>query len=175
MWFMKMDMAVGGSCYYQEIFSASGIWLEPTACWDLIVYLRHQAFTVGTSLSLWRESTAFPGFPLPNHFPGWLCHVRKVLRWREPGFILNFWLFWQGFPGRVQPVCLGDTCSHQKGGDTSQVPSDSSVPCLTGCSQVMRFKMPLGNHLKSPSHGVGSLCELRAVSVQHQMGSISVF
>ena len=60
-------------------------------------------------------------------------------------------------------MCLGDTCSHQKGGDNSQVPSDSSGPCLTGCSQGMRFKMPLGNPLKAPSHGVGSRYELRAV------------
>ena len=159
----------------KEIFSASVMLKETTACWDLIVYLRDQAFTVGTSFSLWRENTAFPVFPLPNHKPGWLWRVRKGLRCREPGFIFSFWLSWEGFPGRVQPVCLGDTCSHQKWGDNSQMPSDSSGPCLTGCSQGMRFKMPLGNHLKAPSHGVGSRCELRAVSVHHQMGSISVF
>ena len=159
----------------KEAFSASVIWQEPTACWDSIVYLGDQSFTVGTSLSLWRESMAFPVFSLPNHFPGWLCCVRKGLGCREPEFILSFWLSWEGFPGRVQPVCLGDTCSHQKGGDNSQVPSDSSGPRLTGCSQGKSFKMPLSNPLKASSHVVGSRCELRAVSIHHQMGSISVF
>ena len=72
-------------------------------------------------------------------------------------------------------MCLGNTCTHQKGGDNSQVSSDSSGPCLTGCSQGMKCKMPLGNPLKAPSHGVGFQCELRAVSVHHQMASISVF
>ena len=44
----------------------------------------------GTPLSLWRENTVFPVFPLANHFPGWQFHVRKSLGCWEPGFILSF-------------------------------------------------------------------------------------
>ena len=115
-------------------------WTSPETC--------HDSFSLEGQHSL-------PHLPLASLFPGWLCRIRKALDRREPGLILSFWLSSQALPGRVQlAVCPGDTCSRQEEGDNSEVSSDSSGPCLSGCFQGMRFKWLGGNPLAPGSGAV---------------------